>query len=88
MGQPVLIWDVEIDCVWEDVEIDLALFECPELDVSNWFPDPEPPPPKPPYKLHWRRRLAMLKAIGDEVQPEPHRTPQRCPRVTTRRGGD
>jgi len=55
MGQPA------VEDHWD---IDLALLQWPELDPGDWFP--ETPTVKPPHKLHWRRRLAMLQAIGDE----------------------
>jgi hypothetical protein len=82
MGEPDLsAWDdVELDLSgWDDVEFDPALFECPDWDVSNWLPDPEPPPPKPLHKMHWRRRLAMLKAIGNEYSQTPTGAPSDAP---------
>lgn len=54
MGQPAVV----------DWEIEPVLLQWPELDHGDWFPDS--PPAKPLHTLHWRRRLAMLQAIGDE----------------------
>jgi len=59
MGQPAVVaWD-----------IDPVLMSWPELDPGDWFP-PQPTV-KPPHKLHWRQRLAMLQAIGDEYSQTP-----------------
>jgi hypothetical protein len=59
MGQPAVDhWD-----------IDLAVLNWPEIEDGEWFP-PQPPV-KPLHKLHWRRRLAMLQAIGDEYSQTP-----------------
>jgi hypothetical protein len=60
MGQPA------VEDHWD---IDLAVLNWPELDPGDWFP-PQPPP-KALHTLHWRRRLAMLQAIGDECSQTP-----------------
>jgi hypothetical protein len=63
MGQPAVVaWD-----------IDPVLMSSPELDPGDWFPDT--PPPKALHTLHWRRRLAMLQAIGDEYSHNPPHRP-------------
>ena len=49
----VVAWDIEP-----------VLLQWPDIDPGEWFPDP--PTVKPIHQLHWRRRLAMLQAIGDE----------------------
>jgi hypothetical protein len=61
MGQPAVVsWGVEFDP---------ALLTWPDINPGEWFPDT--PPPKALHKLHWRRRLAMLQAIGDECSQTP-----------------
>jgi hypothetical protein len=64
MGQPA------VEDHWD---IDPVLMSWPELDPGDWFP-PQPPPIAL-HKLHWRQRLAMLQAIGDECSPNPTHRP-------------
>ena len=59
MGQPAVVaWDIEP-----------VLLNWPDLDPGEWFPDP--PTVKPLHKMHWRRRLAMLQAIGESAARTP-----------------
>ena len=59
MGQPAV----------DHWQIEPTLLQWPELEHGDWFP-PQPPPIAL-HTLHWRRRLAMLQAIGDEYSQTP-----------------
>ena len=69
MGKPAVV-------AW-GVEFDPALLTWPALDPGEWFPDS--PTAKPLHQLHWRRRLALLRAIGDECGQNPIGTPSHDP---------
>ena len=54
----VVAWDIEP-----------VLLQWPDINPGEWFPTN--PPAKPLHQLHWRRRLAMLQAIGESAARTP-----------------
>ena len=63
--------DVDLDLLDDDALTQLlADLAAVDIDLSA-FDAPTSPPPPLPHTLHWRKRLAMLRDIGNDPTGEP-----------------
>ena len=63
--------DVDLD-LWDDDALTQLLADLAAVDIDlSAFDAPTSPPPPLPHTLHWRKRLAMLRDIGNDPTGEP-----------------